>query len=61
MSIKHFLSFKIKSPSENAKGLGISNLPGLVSESVLLWDKLRINIYRIEHGKLRISLLNSDI
>jgi len=25
-----------------------------MSESVLLWDELRIHIYRIKHGKLRI-------
>jgi hypothetical protein len=37
---------------------GNVRLPGLVSESVLLWDKLRIHIYKIKYGKLRISLLN---
>jgi hypothetical protein len=31
-----------------------------VSESVLLWDKLRIHMYRMEHGKLRIVYSNSE-
>ena len=39
----------------------VYRLPGLMSESVLLWDKLRIHIYRIKHGKLRIVYSNSDI
>ena len=36
-------------------------LPGLMSESVLLWDKVRIQIQRIKHGKLRIVYSNSDM
>ncbi|MEA3454049.1 MAG: hypothetical protein U9R12_03845 [Candidatus Caldatribacteriota bacterium] len=28
----------------------------LVSESVLLWDKIKISINRMKHGKLRIFL-----
>jgi hypothetical protein len=52
---------KIKSPSVKGQRAGNVRLPGLMSKSVLLWDKLRIHIYRIKHGKLRISLLNSDI
>jgi hypothetical protein len=51
--VRIFLKNK-KSPSANAKGLEMVRLPGLVSESVLLWDKIRIHIYRMKHGKLRI-------
>jgi hypothetical protein len=50
-----------KSPSANAKGLEMVRLPRLVSQSMLVWDKIRISIDRVKHGKLRISLLNSDI
>jgi len=32
-----------------------------MSESALLWDKIQIHIYKIKHGKLRISFSNSDI
>jgi len=35
-----------------------TRLPGLVSESVLLWDKVKIHMHRMKHGKLRISSLN---
>jgi len=52
---------KKKALWQNAKGLEISKLPGLMSESVLIWDKIKINMYRMKHGKLRISLLNFDI
>jgi hypothetical protein len=44
-----------------AKGLETVRLPGLVSESVLLWNKIRIHIYRIKHGKLRIVYSNHDM
>jgi len=39
----------------------MSWLPGLVSESVLLWDNIKISMDRMKHGKLRISILNSGI
>jgi hypothetical protein len=49
---------KKKAFSKITKGLEIDKLPGLMSESVFLWDKIRIHIYRMKHGELRISLLN---
>jgi hypothetical protein len=44
-----------------AKGLERSRLPRRMSESVLLWDKIRIRIYRMKHGRLKISSLNPGI
>jgi len=41
-----------------AKGLVIVWLPGWLSENVLIWDKIRIHIYRMKHGKLKIVFLN---
>ena len=52
---------KKKALQLSAKGLEISWLPGLISESVLLWDKIRIRIYRMKHGRLKISSLNPGI
>jgi len=52
---------KKKALQQNAKGLETSRLPGLVSESVLLWDKIRIHMYKMKHGKLRIAYSNSDM
>ena len=43
------------------KGSNPTRLPGLISESVLLWDKIRIRIYRMKHGRLKISSLNPGI
>ncbi|GAF99935.1 unnamed protein product, partial [marine sediment metagenome] len=46
---------KEKALWQNAKGLEMVRLPGLVSESVLLWDKIRINMSRKKHGKIIVG------
>ena len=45
-----------KSPSAKAKGLEIVRLPGLVSESVLLWDKIGLKMKRVRSGHIGIYL-----
>ena len=40
-----------------AKGLEISWLPGRLSENVLLWDKVRLEIKRGKIGHKMISLM----
>jgi hypothetical protein len=45
---------KIKPLSRILKGWNVW-LPRLVSEIVLSWDKIRINMHRLKHGKIIIS------
>ncbi len=45
-----------KSPSAKAKGLERSRLPGLMSESVLLWDKIGLEMKRVRAGHIGIYL-----
>jgi len=46
---------KKKALQLKAKGLELSGSPKLITESMLVWDKIRINMYRIKHGKIIIS------
>jgi len=39
------------------KGLGIVKLPRLMSESLLIWDKIKINIQKARFGKFRIKTI----
>jgi hypothetical protein len=45
-----------KSPSAKAKGLEISWLPGWLSQSVLLWDKISLNMKRVSAEHIGIYL-----
>jgi len=53
---KVYLIIKLVQPcSLYLKSSNPIRLPGLVSESVLLWDKIRIHIYKLKHGKIVLS------
>ena len=54
LKVRVMLGALKKALQQNAKGLEMSWLPGLVSESVLIWDNIKISIERIKHGKFRI-------
>jgi hypothetical protein len=45
-----------KSLQQNVKGLEMVWLPGLVSESVLLWDKIGLEMKRVRAGHIGIYL-----
>jgi len=45
-----------KALQQKAKGLEIVRLPGLVSESILLWDKIGLEMKRVRAGHIGIYL-----
>ncbi|GAH44921.1 unnamed protein product, partial [marine sediment metagenome] len=45
--------FKEKALQLKAKGLEIVRLPGWLSESVLLWDKIGLEMKRVRAGHLK--------